>query len=201
MHVSLGAKTISFPNPVWCIGSYDLSGKPNLMTVAWGGICNAKPPSVTISLRQVTYTYENIMTRKAFTVNIPSIRYVKEADYVGMVSGDSVDKFAATGLTPVSSEIVKAPYIKEFPLILECKVLQFNELGLHTQFVGEILDVKADAAVLDEKGNAQLTKVLPLIYGDGNSEYHTVGEKRFGKVFQIGKQLASKKQAAINLVL
>ncbi len=200
MHVSLGAKTISFPNPVWCIGSYDPSGKPNLMTIAWGGICNAKPPSVTISLRKVTHTYQNIMTHKAYTVNVPSVHYVKETDYVGMVSGESTDKFAATGLTPVKSEIVKAPYIKEFPLILECKVLQINELGLHTQFIGEIMDVKAHENVLDETGGAQITKVLPLIYGEGNSEYHSVGEQRFGKVFQIGRQLNLKKQKAGELV-
>ena len=64
------------------------------------------------------------MNKKAFTVNIPSENYVKEADYFGMVSGKKEDKFAKTGLTPVKSDIVDAPYISEFLVILECKVIQ-----------------------------------------------------------------------------
>ena len=87
MKKSFGAKTLAFPNPVWCVGSFDTDDRPNLMTIAWGGICCSKPPAVTISLRKATYTYGNIMARKAYTINIPSVDHVKEADYVGMVSG------------------------------------------------------------------------------------------------------------------
>jgi len=97
-----------------------------------------------ISLRKATYSYGNIVERKAFTVNIPSEKYVKEADYFGTVSGRDVDKFKESGLTSVKSELVDAPYIQEFPLVLECKLIRTIEIGLHTQFIGEIMDVKAD---------------------------------------------------------
>ena len=69
MKKSFDAKTLVFTNPVWCVGSYDVNNQPNLMTVAWGGICCSKPPAVTISLRKATYTYGNIMARMAYTVN------------------------------------------------------------------------------------------------------------------------------------
>ena len=72
MKKSFGAKTLAFPNPVWCVGSYDTKDQPNLMTIAWGGICCSSPPAVTISLRKATYTYGNIIERKAYTINIPS---------------------------------------------------------------------------------------------------------------------------------
>ena len=71
-----------------------------------------------------------------------------EADYVGIASGRDVDKFAVAGLTPVRSELVDAPYAEEFPVVLECRLLHIVEIGLHTQFIGEIVDVKADRAVL-----------------------------------------------------
>ncbi|MDD4497053.1 MAG: flavin reductase family protein [Methanosarcinaceae archaeon] len=88
--------------------------------------------------------YNNAGVKKSvFTVNIPSETFVKKTDYFGIASGKSEDKFEKTGLTPVKSELVRAPYIKEFPLILECKLLNDFEIGLHTMFVGEILDVKA----------------------------------------------------------
>lgn len=41
------------------------------------------------------------------------------------------------------SEIVDAPYVGEFPLILECRLIHSLEIGLHTQFIGEIIDIKA----------------------------------------------------------
>jgi len=35
-------------------------------------------------------------------------------DHFGLVSGREVDKFAATKLTPVRSDLVDAPYVQEF---------------------------------------------------------------------------------------
>ncbi len=99
MKKSLGAKTILYPTPVLVVGTYDLQGKPNVMTAAWGGICCSEPPCVAVSLRKATYSYHNIVHRKAFTVSVPSERYVKDADYFGIVSGRTDDKFAAAELT------------------------------------------------------------------------------------------------------
>lgn len=131
MKKSFGAKTLVYPTPVWVIGTYDKAGKPNVMTIAWGGICCSKPPCVSVSMRKATYTHGNIMERKAFTVNVPSEAYVKEADYFGIVSGRDTDKFSKTGFTPVKSELVDAPYVKEFPMILECKVINIVEIGVY----------------------------------------------------------------------
>lgn len=96
MKKSIGAKTIIYPTPVLIVGTYDKMGKANLMTAAWGGICCSKPPSIAISLRKATYTYGNIVERKAFTINITSETFVIEADYFGIVSGKSEDKFHST---------------------------------------------------------------------------------------------------------
>jgi len=79
MKKSLGAKTLIYPNPVWVIGTYDNERKPNVSTIAWGGICCSDPPCVAISLRKATYSYGNIIERKAFTVNVPSEKYIREA--------------------------------------------------------------------------------------------------------------------------
>jgi len=136
MKKSIGAQTIVFPTPVFIIGSFDEKGRPNAAAVAWGGICCSNPPSVSIALRGATYTHTNITKQKAFTVNLPSEKYIKQADYFGLVSGRTEDKFSATGLSPIKSEIVNAPYIKEFPLVLECSLLHSVQVGLHTQFIG-----------------------------------------------------------------
>ena len=188
MKRSLGAKTIIYPTPVFVVGTYDKVGRPNIMTAAWGGICCSKPPCVAVSLRKATYTYGNIMEQQAFTISIPSEDHAKLADYCGLVSGKSHDKFADTGLTPVKSDLVNAPYVKEFALILECEVLDAFEIGLHTQFIGEIMDVKADEDILGEKELPEIEKLKPILFAPENLDYYGVG-RHLGKAFSIGKQV------------
>ncbi|MBF0496344.1 MAG: flavin reductase family protein [Deltaproteobacteria bacterium] len=187
MKKSMGAKTLVYPTPVWVIGTYDQEGKPNVMTAAWGSICCSQPPCVAVALRKATYSYGNIMERRAFTVSVPSEAYVKEADYFGIVSGKNTDKFAVTGLTAVKSDLVDAPYVQQFPMIVECRLLHSFEIGLHTQFIGEIVDVKADEAVLNEQGLPEIERVRPIVYGPGISAYHGVGAC-LGQAFSIGKR-------------
>src|SRR5512135_45723 len=124
MKKSFGAKTLVFPTPVWVVGTYDREGKPNVMSAAWGGICCSTPPCIAVSLRKATYTYGNIMEKEAFTVNIPSEAQIKAADYFGMVSGKKEDKFKAINLTPVKGDRVNAPYIEEFPVVIECRLIR-----------------------------------------------------------------------------
>jgi len=184
---SLGAKTLVYPTPVFIVGTYDQEGKPNAMTAAWGGICCSSPPCVAIALQKVRYSYENLVVKKAFTVNIPSEKFAREADYFGIVTGRKEEKFAKTGLTAVKSELVDAPYIKEFPLNLECKVIQVIEIGLHTQFIGEILDVKIDES-LQVNEQPIIEKIKPMLYAPDNSSYYGVGEY-IGRAFSIGKDI------------
>ena len=188
MKKSLGPRTLAFPTTVWVVGTYDAAGKANAMTAAWAGICCSKPPCVAVSLRKATYSYGNIVARGAFTISVPSEVHVREADYLGMATGREVNKFARARLTPVDSTVVDAPFVKEFPLVLECKLLHTLEIGLHTQFIGEILDVKADPEVLGDKGLPDIDKVKPIVFGPEIRAYHGLG-KYLGQAFAIGKEL------------
>jgi len=190
MKKSIGAKTLLFPTPVLMVGSYDQAGKANLMTAAWGGICCSQPPCVAVSMRKATYSHACIVERKAYTGGIACEDRMAEADYMGIVSGRDVDKFAVAGLTPVKSELVDAPYAAEFPVVLECRLLQIVEIGLHTQFIGEIVDLKADADVLGDDGQLDIMKIKPLIYDTSHKGYHGVGPL-LGRAFSVGKQLQS----------
>ena len=191
MKISLGAKTLAQPAPLWIVGSYDEEGKANAMAAAWGGICCSKPPCIAVSLREERHSYASILARRAFTISVPSVRYAAEADFFGIASGKDTDKFAATGLTAVRSELVDAPYVGEFPLILECTLLRTVSLGMHTQFIGEIVDVKAEEDVLDDKGYPDAGKVQPLIFTPVGRAYHTVGNT-VGQAFEMGRIFGAK---------
>ncbi len=187
--LSLGPKPFLYPEPVLLVGSYDAEGKPNVMTAAWGGICSSDPVSLCVSVRPPRWTHGAILERKAFTVSIPTVAMVREADYVGMASGRRYDKFAVTGLTPVKAEKVDAPYVAECPVVLECKLSHTLELGAHTMMIGEIVDVKADKDCLDSvSGSPDPALFSPLIFDAGTGRYYNLGSP-VADAFSVGKAL------------
>jgi len=177
-----------YPTPVFVVGTYDAAGKPNVMTASWGGICCSQPPCVSVALRPATYSHDNILRRKAFTISIASEQQVKQVDYFGLVSGRTTDKFAATKLTPVKSKLVDAPFVKEFPLVLECKLVDVTELGMHTQFIGEVIDAKADEEIIGSGGAVDIRKLKPLIFTPDTQDYFGIGNF-IAKVFSAGKDI------------
>jgi len=56
------------------------------------------------------------------------------------------------------------PFLIEFALVLECKVLHVTEIGLHKQFIGEVMDAEGEEGILDENGALSIIKgaSLPL---------------------------------------
>lgn len=186
MKQSIGPKTMLCIHPDLIVATYDSQGRPNAMAVAWGGICSSNPPCVAISVQKYRYTYTNLMEHEAFTVNIPSQKFVAEADFFGIESGERVDKFEATGLSTEKAEHVNAPIIREFPMVLECRLLQTVEIGVHTQFIGEIVDVKVDEEMLDENGRPDINKIQPIIYDPASISYYGVGAL-VDKAFNPGK--------------
>ena len=187
MKRSFGARAVAYLLPVFVVGTYDHKGKPDAMVAAWGGICSSDPPSIAISIRPSRYTYRNLMEKMAFTISIPSVKYTAEADFFGITSGMDTDKFAITGLTPQLAEFVDAPSVAEFPIVLECRVTKHIKIGAHTQFIGEILDVKIDEAMLDPDGRPDIARLQLIGFDVFRSEYYTTGSVA-GKAFSAGRK-------------
>ncbi|MEZ5198334.1 MAG: flavin reductase family protein [Bacteroidales bacterium] len=168
---SQGVKNLVFPEPAMVIGSYDSVGTPNIMTAAWFGVACSRPFKVSVSLRPATYSYHGITANMAFTVNVPDASLISYVKFAGKYSGKDMNKFDETGLTPVKSEYVNAPYIKEFPIVMECKVTEYHDLGSHRQFIGEVIDAKIDERLLDKEGKVNMDLFDPVIYSQG--EYYS----------------------------
>lgn len=176
MKKSFGAKTVIFPLPVLLIGTYDSTGRANLMTASWGGIVNSTPPMISVSVRRERHTYSALEQYKEFTISIPQTEKVAEADYCGIYSNANSDKIAELGLNPYKSDIINAPIFPEFPITLLCRVSQTVELGSHIMFVSEILDFQADEIVLDD-GKVSIEKIDPLLYDTISKSYYSIGTK------------------------
>lgn len=183
----IGPRIHDYRTPIGVVGSYDKDGKPNVMTVSFGGKCCHHPPSVMISIREVTYTYENITATNAFTLNIPSTNLVKAVDFFGLVSGRDVDKFEASGLTAVKGKVVNAPIVAEFPVAMECKVSHMHKVGSHTMFVGEVVETAIAESVLKPDGKSNINMISQLISG-----YTSLGE-HVANSFSVGRDMIPSK--------
>lgn len=194
MLVSLGPQALISPAPVMLVGTYDAENRPNIMTAAWGGICCTQPPCLSVSLRRLTWTHKSLLHRQAFTVSIPGRNQVGIADFAGLVSGKGEDKFQALGLTAVAGEHVDAPFVEECPVVLELLLRHTLELGSHTQFVGEIMDVKVSRECLTEEGLPDHAKIQALCYAPMTREYYAVGDF-VARAYAVGKTIKRLDQA------
>jgi flavin reductase (DIM6/NTAB) family NADH-FMN oxidoreductase RutF len=109
-----------------------------------------------------------------FAVNVPTAEMVRVVDWCGTVSWHSEDKFAAMGLTAEPAQAIGTALIRECPVNMECRVVQAVSLGSHDLFLGKVVAVQVDEAILDAQGEIDLGKANPLAYG-GHS-YWSLGQ-------------------------
>ena len=68
--------------------------QPNVLTVAWTGIVNTKPPMTYVSIRPQRYSYGLIKESGEFVINLTTAALVRAADFCGVKSGRDMDKLA-----------------------------------------------------------------------------------------------------------
>lgn len=96
------------------------------------------------------------------------------------------DKLTKAGLHTTKSELVNAPIIDELPMVLECKLISYDESSC--RLVGEIVNVSAEETVLDANGSIDPDKLQPITFDPVNNTYLKLGEK-VGNAFQDGIKL------------
>jgi flavin reductase (DIM6/NTAB) family NADH-FMN oxidoreductase RutF len=185
--VKLGPSTLAFPMPAFLVGA-NVSGKPNFMAVAWGGIACSRPPMITVALQHHRYTYKGIQENGTFSVNIPSEDLVTETDYCGIFSGAKTDKVKICGFQVFYGEMETAPMIEQCPLNLECKLFQVVELGSHALVIGEIIQTHTNENCLTD-GRVDAAKIKPFIYTEGLATQYQAFGKTLGPAFKIGRSL------------
>jgi flavin reductase (DIM6/NTAB) family NADH-FMN oxidoreductase RutF len=165
--------TVLYPLPAVMV-SCGTGQRANIITLAWVGTLCSNPPQVGIGVRPSRYSHGLIQEVGQFVVNLPNVEQVRWVDYCGTVSGRDEDKWAACGFTPAPATQVQVPLIAQCPVNLECRLRHTLSLGSHDLFIGEIVAVHMDEAVLDERGRLDLAKAQPFAFLD--REYRRVGE-------------------------
>ena len=180
----MGPNIFITPQPALMIGTYDENGNPDVMMAAWGGQCDGNQVCFRLSPHRTT---TNIRQTKEFTLSFATQRDIAQSDYFGIVSANDVpDKIARAGFTVTKSANINAPIINEYPLTLECKVVELMERPEGGCFViGEIVNTVADPSILTD-GKIDLDKLQPVVFDAATVSYRAVGEQ-VGKAWGSGK--------------
>lgn len=190
MKKDLGVVEAIYPMPVLMVAAYDENEKVNVMNVAWGQICDEG--KIILFIGEGKRTWLNIKASRAFTVALADDKHVDVADFFGIASGNKIsDKFERTGYHAVRSDKVYAPIIEEFPLVMECELLDILDTEHVSGIVGKIVNVKAEESVLDEKNRVDVDKLNALIFDQFRHGYYTTGAK-VGQAWNAGAELMKK---------
>lgn len=185
----LNAGTLLAPLPAVMVSCGTLE-KANVLTVAWTGIINTKPPMTYISVRPTRHSYGIIKESGEFVINLTTSKMVQETDFCGVKSGKDTDKIKKCGLHLAEATAVKAPVIEESPLSLECRVTEIKPLGSHNMFIAEILAVNVDGRYIDSKGKINLNQAGLMAYSHG--EYFALGRKLGSFGYSVAKGAKKK---------
>lgn len=134
------------PGPVVLISVADSKGA-NIMTQSWHTMMEFEPPLVGCVISARNYSFDILRRTRECVINIPTVELADAVVKCGNSSGEKLDKFAASGLTPAPAKVVKAPLIAECYANLECRLYDSRMLNKYNFFVLEVVKAWADPGV------------------------------------------------------
>jgi flavin reductase (DIM6/NTAB) family NADH-FMN oxidoreductase RutF len=123
------------PRPIAFVSSLSADGVRNLAPFSFFTAISANPPVICFSplVRgtdgSLKDTLRNIRETGEFVVNIVSESFAPQMNICSAEYPREVDEFLKSGLTPVASEIVKPPRVKESMVNMECTLVQIIEIS------------------------------------------------------------------------
>ncbi|MFO7656554.1 MAG: flavin reductase family protein [Bacteroidales bacterium] len=188
--IKLGQYPYLYPMPTVIVGAM-VDEVPNFITVSYIGIVQHQPPMLSITLTDSHFTNRGIAENKCFSVNIPNTKMLRVTDYIGMNSGQGVDKSAIFDI--FYGELEKAPMIKETPLNLECRLYKQIDLNNGSQiYIAEIIQSYSEKKYL-KNNRPYMRKLKPILFSINNNLYYNTG-RVIGKAWNIGLKYVPKKK-------
>ena len=181
MQKNIGSKLALYPMPLLVIGTM-VDGKANWILVGHSGIIGHD--RVMVSLVKTHYTNKGIKDTKTLSINIVSEEMLKNADYVGSVSGSKQDK---SDVFEYHIGEAGAPIINTAPVVMECKVEDNYETDNFDNFIMSIANTYVQEENLDEKGKIDYTKFNPVLFEFPNYTYLRTGET-IGNCLKLDKE-------------
>jgi flavin reductase (DIM6/NTAB) family NADH-FMN oxidoreductase RutF len=186
------------PRPIAFASTVDAEGNVNLSPFSFFNCFSANPPIMIFSparrVRDNTtkHTLENVLVNEEVVINIVNHDMVEQMSLASTEYDAGVDEFIKSGLTPISSEVVKPPRVKESPAAFECKVIEVKPLGdqggAGNLIICEVLLMHVDEDILDGTERIDPYKLDAVARMGGNWYCRAQGDA----IFEIPKPITTK---------
>lgn len=178
---NIGRLLALYPKPMTVIGA-EVEGKVNWLVVGHTGIIGHD--CILVSMSKQHYTNQGIKKLKKFSINLVSREMLPKADYVGSVSGASVDKSDVFAYHIGENG---TPVIDASPLTMECNVVDTYKTDGFDNFICAVVNTYAAPDVLDSNGKLDYTRLKPVLFEFPTYSYLATGEV-IGKCLNLDKQ-------------
>ena len=178
---NIGSLLALYPKPMTVVGA-EVGGKVNWLVVGHTGIIGHD--RIVVSMSKSHHTNRGIKDSKKLSINLVSREMLPEADYVGSVSGASVDK---SGVFDYHWGENGTPVIDVSPLTMECNVVDIYETEGFDNFICSVANTYAAPDVLDSSGKLDYTRLKPVLFEFPTYSYLATGEV-IGKCLNLDKQ-------------
>ena len=157
------------PRPIAFASTVDKNGIPNLAPFSFFNAFGSNPPVVVFSPARrvrdntIKHTLENIYETKEVVINVVNYAMVQQASLASSEYPKGVNEFIKAGFSPIPSQLVKPPRVKESPVQMECKVLDVKETGdkggAANLIICEILLMHIDDSILNPENKIDANKI------------------------------------------
>lgn len=145
------------PRPIAFVSTISADGVLNLAPFSYFTAIGANPPAVCFSpgrRRDGTKkdTLSNVEATGEFVVNVVSEEFAAQMNACSAEVAPEVDEFVLSGLTPIASDLVKPPRVRESHLQMECRLIQVVHVSSKplggSLVIGEVVRFHVDDALL-----------------------------------------------------
>ena len=163
------------PRPIAFVSTMSGDGVVNLAPYSFFNAVASDPPTIVFSSSRHTGfkskdTLANIEETGEFVVNVVVDDIAEAMNITAAEYPEEVNEFDIAGLTPVSSDSVKCPRVKESPVNMECRLKQIISLGSgshqHGLVIGEVVLMHVRDDIIDgHRINHELLKPTGRLAG------------------------------------
>ena len=146
------------PRPIAFVSTVGASGAFNLAPFSFFTGISANPPVICFC-PMIRYdgsrkdTLRNIEATREFVVNVVSEEIAQQMNLCSPEYPPDVDEFQVAGLTPLPSDLVRAPRVAESHVSMECRLLQIVDVSARplggSLVLGEIVRFHVDDALIE----------------------------------------------------
>lgn len=185
------------PRPIAFASTIDKEGNVNLSPFSYFNVFSAAPPIVIFSPARsgrnntTKHSHDNVKEVAEVVINMVNYDMVEQMSLSSTAYPKGVNEFVKSGFTPIESEVVKPPRVKESPMQMECTVREVLELGqtggAGNLIICEIKLIHINDAILDKDGKIDSQKLDPVGRMGGNYYVRAHGNA----LFEVTKPLST----------